>query len=42
MAERKKSFVSNKIAALLFSVLTLLLLLEFLSPYLFEKHHKPA
>lgn len=36
MAERKKRFVSNKIAALLFSVLTLLLLLDFLSPYLLK------
>lgn len=36
MAKRKKQFVSSKIAALLFSVLTLLLLLEFLSPYLLK------
>lgn len=36
MAERKKRFVSTKIAALLFSILTLLLLLDFLSPYLLK------
>lgn len=36
MADRKKRFVSDKIAALLFCVLTLLLLLDFLSPHLLK------
>ena len=36
MANRKKRFVSTKIAALLFFILTLLLTLDFLSPYLLK------